>query len=598
MIGTIDIEINAAHPTMPLAEFAAFVNSPSHVRVRNVPRRVGLWELTKLYVAVTFPDNATRSVEATHNGALWTATVAGCVSSGAVRSGFQVIADGVDESGNSITGYVLGVGDVTILNRDATITVDGVTYYLHLLNSVPETPHIGDVATIDGSLKLYDGSAWVSFAAGASIEIVAPSTNPTDAGKAADAKATGDALAGKLSKTEAEAGFTEWTLAGLPAGATDATLTFLNGEPPSWRLSFTDGGGIPVTSMVTGEEDAVELVFGDITATRTRLPTMADIPAASDATPQMDGTGAPGSSVAFARADHVHPTDTSRASTTDVVLTPVYGGNGQRFSTWTILRDGEDVTEQVQQPTWQAGYWLVQFSIADTDMPGDIDTQASLTADSITWTALTTLDSESVTYTATRTENPVVGYTLGDQSTKPLQPQGTYAPATNIPKSALASGVQTSLGKADTAVQPSALADAVRYDLPANATAISSASSETVEGETVTYGKATLADRTANRVSVTAAIDELRLTFPAAVTGKVRDFGLRVEVGDGPAALTAPALVPVAASGETVTLENSDGEIPALADGTATAKGVTLLYFSETAPGVFLVKGEEAKEVA
>ena len=59
MIGTIDIEINAAHPAMPLAEFAAFVNSPSHVRVRNVPRRVGIWELTRLYVAVTFPDNAT-----------------------------------------------------------------------------------------------------------------------------------------------------------------------------------------------------------------------------------------------------------------------------------------------------------------------------------------------------------------------------------------------------------------------------------------------------------------------------------------------------------------------------------------------------------
>ena len=147
-------------------------------------------------------------------------------------------------------------------------------------------------------------------------------------------------------------------------------------------------------------------------------------------------------------------------------------------------------------------------------------------------------------------------------------------------------------GQVHTALQGKADADDLRYDLPANATAISSASSEVVEGETVTYGEATLADRTANRVTVTAAIAELRLAFPAAVSGKVRDFGLRMEVGDGTTALTAPALVPPAG----VTLENSDGEIPALADGTATAKGVTLLYFSETAPGVFLVKGEEVKE--
>lgn len=135
----------------------------------------------------------------------------------------------------------------------------------------------------------------------------------------------------------------------------------------------------------------------------------------------------------------------------------------------------------------------------------------------------------------------------------------------------------------------------VRYDIGTE-TAITSASQEVIEGETVTYGAATLADRTSNRVSITASIAELRITFPAAVSDKVRDFELRVEVGTGSAALTAPALVPVAATGETVTLENPDGAIPALADGTADAKGVTLLYFSETAPGKFLAKGEQVKE--
>ena len=131
-------------------------------------------------------------------------------------------------------------------------------------------------------------------------------------------------------------------------------------------------------------------------------------------------------------------------------------------------------------------------------------------------------------------------------------------------------------------------------------TVIDTASSETVEGETVYYGAATLDNRTANIVQVTAAtaLDELRITFPAATSGKVRDFGLRVEIGTGSAALTAPALVPIAPTGETIKIENNAAEIPALADGTATAKGVTLLYFSENAPGVFVVKGEQVKEVA
>ena len=144
---------------------------------------------------------------------------------------------------------------------------------------------------------------------------------------------------------------------------------------------------------------------------------------------------------------------------------------------------------------------------------------------------------------------------------------------------------------------------AVKGEIPyslGTPTVIDTASSETVEGETVYYGSALLANRTANIVQVTAAtaLDELRISFPAATSGKVRDFGLRVEIGTGSAALTAPALVPIAPTGETIKIENADRAIPELADGTATAKGVTLLYFSETAPGVFVVKGEQVEEVA
>ena len=49
--------------------------------------------------------------------------------------------------------------------------------------------------------------------------------------------------------------------------------------------------------------------------------TTSDIPegaAASTTTPNMDGTASVGTELAFARGDHIHPTDTSRASASDV----------------------------------------------------------------------------------------------------------------------------------------------------------------------------------------------------------------------------------------------------------------------------------------
>jgi len=49
--------------------------------------------------------------------------------------------------------------------------------------------------------------------------------------------------------------------------------------------------------------------------------TIASVPVASDASPAMDGTAAAGTGTTWARADHVHPTDTSRAPLASPALT-------------------------------------------------------------------------------------------------------------------------------------------------------------------------------------------------------------------------------------------------------------------------------------
>ena len=74
------------------------------------------------------------------------------------------------------------------------------------------------------------------------------------------------------------------------------------------------------------------------------------------------------------------------------------------------------------------------------------------------------------------------------------------------------------------------------------------------------------------------------------MSGYVRDFYLRITVAAGE---SAPAIsVP-----QGITIENAGGAVPEIADGEASAAATTLVWFSETAPGVFTAKGETVKAV-
>lgn len=75
-------------------------------------------------------------------------------------------------------------------------------------------------------------------------------------------------------------------------------------------------GEIIVVDTTSGD---VRFKVGDGTSRYTALPFLDegwDIPSPSSTTPSMDGTAAIGTGTTYARADHVHPTDTSRAAAT------------------------------------------------------------------------------------------------------------------------------------------------------------------------------------------------------------------------------------------------------------------------------------------
>lgn len=96
----------------------------------------------------------------------------------------------------------------------------------------------------------------------------------------------------------------------LTSGTEIATVTI---DGTSTKLYAPSGGGgstVTVTPILaSGTQTATINVDG--TSTTLYAPTPPTVPSASSAAPSMDGTAAVGTATTYARADHVHPTDTT-----------------------------------------------------------------------------------------------------------------------------------------------------------------------------------------------------------------------------------------------------------------------------------------------
>ncbi len=103
----------------------------------------------------------------------------------------------------------------------------------------------------------------------------------------------------------------------------------------------------------------------------------------------------------------------AKASTNDVALTPVYGGNGQRFSEWVVnpaTYDGHEISIVFESEYNKYTPWANGDTIG-LPMDGNADTT------SLSWTEPY---EAPIDMTATRTENPIIGYTPGSQTDKVL----------------------------------------------------------------------------------------------------------------------------------------------------------------------------------
>jgi hypothetical protein len=500
MIRPIDIRLNAAHPELPLCEAVTYTGSPSTVLIRGVPPNCGRWAITAVFVAASFPDGSTttRAAVQSANG-VWVATLPATATSGRTANGIRVIADGVDENGEAVTGYILGVADFAIASLAVTPAPEpGETSYQMLyFDEVPSVLRKGDVTKIDGVLKFYNGSAWEPFA------------------------------------------------------------------------------------------DA------------------ADVPTPSSTAPVMDGTATPGVSNDYARGDHVHPSDTSRVPTSCTV-------NGKALSSDVTIGDTDiPYTGYGSQYYPTVGEALDTCSQVVASLPSPSDTlytdgsgnvaknnqavdglminsrSVALAASNFTPGNLAALDefgnpTDSGKSAADFATAASLTAHTGDTTIHVTAADKT---AWNAKQSALSQAQIDAVNSGITAAKVSAY-DGYAATIAGKASAADLRYALTTKS--IGNGAVTLDDRAINAVAVSSSLASLTVNFPAATSGKARDFGLRLTVASG--ITTAPQLV----LPQGVVCENADGTAPEIgADGAA-----TILYFTETAAGVFLVKGETVQTIS
>ena len=159
----MSIKVNAARPNMPLSPWFSFAGSPTSIRILDIPKQIASWNITSVKVIAKYPDNRNVEREAIRNGCVWVVTIEGCDISGKVANGYEIVADGLDEQGQEVRGYVLGCGDIYIMDRDVSIQKNIEKYNVRYCDELPTNPVKGDVIYHNGNVRLFNGSEWLTL---------------------------------------------------------------------------------------------------------------------------------------------------------------------------------------------------------------------------------------------------------------------------------------------------------------------------------------------------------------------------------------------------------------------------------------------------
>jgi len=213
-----------------------------------------------------------------------------------------------------------GVGVPTGGSTGQVLTKNSATNY----DTIWSAPAGGlSDAPSDGTYYGRFNGAWSNVAPIASPALTGNPTAPTQTAGDSSTRLATTAFVGAATSALTIPGPSSATPAMDGTGAAGSATTYSRGD----HVHPTDTTRAPLASPIfTGSPAAPTPTAGD---SSTKLATTAfvagAVPAASSATPLMDGTAAAGSSTSWSRGDHVHPIDTSRAP----LASPVFTGDPQ-----------------------------------------------------------------------------------------------------------------------------------------------------------------------------------------------------------------------------------------------------------------------------
>jgi len=528
MIRLIDIRLNAAHPELRLPEAVTYTGAPSTALIRGVPPNYGRWAITAVYIAATFPDGSTttRAAVQSANG-VWVATLPATATSGRTTDGFRVIADGIDENGEAVTGYILAVADFAVASLDVTPAPEpgGVAYALRYFDALPDPAKKGDVIRVNGDLKFYNGTAWQPFTDLSNYYTAEQTDEAID--KLAAYYITADAQGNPFATHAALVNAQTYYSGGAARTPTRNDYAVVSADEmhggAEWRYIYA------VDAQGVGQWEPQYAVEGVIAYDNTVTRTSAN--------------GVKSSGIWSAIWGALTALPAGFSSLYDWVVDQLAG----KLST-----SGGTVTGSISMVNGALDAGDVQTrSMFDFLQPGQ--SVKSLDAPENSGKALTDADLQD--------SSSALGVALAGK-----QDALSQAQLDAVNSGITAAKVSAYDGYAATIAGKASAAD-LRYALVTKA---------------IDNGAVSLDDRAINAVAVSSSLASLTVNFPAATSGKARDFGLRLTVASG--ITTAPQLV----LPQGVVCENADGTAPEIgADGAA-----TILYFTETAAGVFLVKGE------
>jgi hypothetical protein len=126
--------------------------------------------------------------------------------------------------------------------------------------------------------------------------------------------------------------------------------------------------------------------------------------------------------LAVAASSATNYTDSTASTLRDDIaaaatLTPIYS-NTPTFSAWVCSPEGTSISWHSDDNRWVFSYFGDGFDSTATDR---------LAVEAVSAPGITPI------LTATRTRTDIIGYTLGNQSDKPLQPKGDYALKSELP---------------------------------------------------------------------------------------------------------------------------------------------------------------------